>query len=374
PVFAMIFGIAKGFGYEKILEKQLLNEFPGHETIMTNIFIFSQSLLENTRGDMIAGIGLALLFWMVIKVLSNIEQSFNFIWKVEENRTWARKFSDYLSMIISGSILMIMSGSLTVFITNQVTLIIEKFHVLGFLSPMIFFILKLFPCFLIWIVFFLTYVLIPNIKVRYPSAFFGGVIAGTVYYLVQWGYIYFQIGVTRYNAIYGSFAAIPLFLAWLQVSWFILLFGAEIAHVHQQINQYENGYDKANALSFLYKQRIVLLIMNKLVKQFALGYNALTSKEISESVSCPLWLVEKILTELISLNLVSQFVDMKSKISRYQPAIDIHSITVSMVIKKLEEYGFSDVAIGKSETLDAISSLLEQIFTHDQLKIKLLDF
>jgi len=99
PLVAMAFGIAKGFGFQNLLEKQLLEKFPGQEEVMTRIFDFARSLLENTKGGMIAGIGIVFLLWTVIKLLSHIEGSLNDIWEIkhtalmEENSAILFQFS-----------------------------------------------------------------------------------------------------------------------------------------------------------------------------------------------------------------------------------------------------------------------------------------
>ena len=133
PVAAMAFGIAKGFGFEKVLEKQLFENFPAQQEIVTEVISFATSLLENTKGGMIAGVGLVLLLWSVIKVLTHIESSFNEIWKINEARTFLRKFSDYFSIMLISPIIMLLSGSVTVFITTQITVITEKIALLGLL-------------------------------------------------------------------------------------------------------------------------------------------------------------------------------------------------------------------------------------------------
>ncbi|MBP7161931.1 MAG: YihY/virulence factor BrkB family protein, partial [Candidatus Omnitrophica bacterium] len=126
PLVAMAFGIAKGFGIEKILEKQLYEKLAGQEEVVERIISFSQTLLETTKGGVIAGVGVAILFWTVIKVLGNIESSFNDIWGIRKSRTWGRKFSDYLSIMLICPLLLIMSSSITVLVTSQVKLVVEK--------------------------------------------------------------------------------------------------------------------------------------------------------------------------------------------------------------------------------------------------------
>jgi len=217
PVAAMAFGIAKGFGFEKVLEAQLRSKLTGHEEILNNVIQFSHSLLESTKGGLLAGIGLIVLFWAVIKVLGQIEESLNDIWGIKEQRSLGRKFGDYLSLMLVCPILIILSSSVTIFVTTQVTLIMERITILGAFSPVVLFLMKLLPYSLLWGLFTFLYMFMPNTKVRFTSALLAGVVSGTIFQVVQWAYIAFQIGVAKYNAIYGSFAAFPLFLIWLQL-------------------------------------------------------------------------------------------------------------------------------------------------------------
>ena len=145
PMAAMAFGIAKGFGFENKLETILLEKFPGQEEVIGRVIEFAQSFLQNTQGGVIAGIGVAVLFWTVIKVLGNIENSFNDIWGVKRARPMGRKLSDYLSIMLICPILLIMSSSMTVLITSQVTLIVEKLTILGPLGSVMLLSLKFLP-------------------------------------------------------------------------------------------------------------------------------------------------------------------------------------------------------------------------------------
>jgi membrane protein len=120
PLFAMLFGIAKGFGLHKALEVELLEKFSGQEAILTQVFDFSQSLLQNTKGGLIAGLGVGLLFWTIIKLLANIERSFNHIWEVKQARSFVRRFSDYLSIMLVCPLALIISSGATIFFTAQV--------------------------------------------------------------------------------------------------------------------------------------------------------------------------------------------------------------------------------------------------------------
>jgi len=358
PVLAMVFGIAKGFGFQKVLENRLLENFPGHEELLNQLIGSANTLLESTKGGLIAGIGIAILFWTVIKVIGHIEQSFNDIWGIRLSRTFGRKFSDYLSMMLIGPLLLIMSGSATVFITTQITLVIEKISVLGLVSPFIFFMLKLLPYALLWILFTVIYILMPNTKVHIRSGLIAGIVAGTTYQVAQWLYINFQIGATRYNAIYGSFAALPLFLAWLQISWIIVLLGAEISFAHQNADTFEYETDSLNMSPF-YKKLTALYIAHLSIIKFAKGEKPQTAVQISQRLELPIRLVRQVLHELVESGTFSITQVSKYDEPAYQPAVDINKFTIQYLIEALDHQGSADIPLGETQELKALSEALE---------------
>ena len=213
---------------------------------MEKVIEFAQSLLQTTKGGLIAGIGLVILFWSVIKVLSHIEASLNEIWEVKQHRSWSRKFSDYTAVMLISPLLILLSSSATVFITSYVHDISSHVALFGLISPLILSFLKLVPYILIWILFTVIYVFMPNTKVNLKSGVIASLVACVIYQIAQIVYISFQIGASKYNAIYGSFAALPLFLMWVQISWWIVLFGAELSFASQNahIYQYEPDFLK----------------------------------------------------------------------------------------------------------------------------------
>ncbi len=177
----MAFGIAKGFGFEKMLESQLRDKLAGQEEILDNIIHFSHSLLENTQGGLIAGVGLIVLFWAVIKMLGQIEGSLNDIWGIKEQRSLGRKFGDYLSLMLVCPVLIILSSSATVLVITQVTLIVERLTILSAFSSIVMFFLKLLPYTLLWGLFTFLYIFMPNTKVRFINGLVAGIIAGTIF-------------------------------------------------------------------------------------------------------------------------------------------------------------------------------------------------
>lgn len=366
PIAAMAFGIAKGFGFEKRLELVLLEKFQGQEEVIGRVIEFAQSFLENTQGGVIAGIGVGVLFWTVIKVLGNIEKSFNDIWGVKRSRTMGRKLSDYLSIMLLCPILLIMSSSMTVMITSQVTLILEKITILGIFAPLIMMGLKVLPYIFLWVLFTFIYTFMPNTKVLFRSGLLGGIIAGTIYQLAQWGYITFQVGASKYGAIYGSFAALPLFLIWLQISWLIVLFGAEISFAEQNVETYEFEPDCHKA-SNAFKGLLAVRITQLCVYNFAKAKVPWTANQISHRVEIPIRLVRQILFDLTESGVLVEVRVSNSNEASYQPAKDIDHLTIQEVLEAINNHGISDIPIESSEELDKIRESL-RMFSDKNLK------
>ena len=360
PVAAILFGVAKGFGFEAKLKKELFDKFSGEaqQEVLWKVFDFAESMLQATRGGVIAGIGLVILFWSVINVLSNIEASFNDIWGIKQSRTWGRKFSDYLAIMILSPLFIMLSSSATVFITTKITLLTEQIKLLGMISPFIFLSLKLIPYVLLWILFTIIYVLMPNTRVNFKAGLLAGIIAGSIFQIVQWGYISFQVGTARYNAIYGSFAALPLFLMWVQISWWVVLFGAELSFAHQNVDTYEYEPD-SRRVSPAFKKVLTLQIVHLLVKNFANGERPLTDTEICTRLKMPIRLVYIVLHDLIQSGVVSEIRTRQDQQFAYQPARDISTLSIKYVIDAIDQNGTNNIPVARTEEFVALSEAID---------------
>jgi membrane protein len=228
------------------------------------------------------------------------------------------------------------------------------------ISPLIYFLLKLFPYFLIWGLFTFIYILIPNTRVNFISGLLAGIIAGTIYLLVQWGYIIFQIGVTRYNPIYGSLAALPLLLLWLHLGWIILLIGAEYSYAYQNVDIYEFEPDYLK-ISPYFKKLLTLQIVHLLLKKFSKGDAPLNAVNISQKLEIPIRLVHQILDELVECRLVSNMRPDEYEESIYQPASDIGVWTIKYVTDALEKRGVSQLPVAQTQELKALSEKLREL-------------
>jgi membrane protein len=359
PVVALAFAVAKGFGVEKVLGEQLMAKMQGQEEVAERIIGFAQSFLENTKGGAIAGVGIVLLFWTVIKVLGNVEKSFNDIWGVKTSRAMGRKFTDYLSIMMICPVLLIIASSVTVLLTTQVSAMLERLSFLGYLADALIWLLKIVPYAVIWLVFTFVYVFMPNTKVELKAALWGGILAGTIYQLVQLAYITFQIGVSNYGAIYGSFAALPLFLVWLQLSWLIVLLGAEISFAHQNVGTYEFEQD-CLGVSHSFRRMIALMISSLCVKHFLKAEKPLTAEDLSRELEVPIRLVRSVLAELTEAGLLCEVrADHRENIA-YQPACDIHRLTVAGVVDRLDQQGIATVPVAESTSTDKLHETLQR--------------
>jgi membrane protein len=361
PIAAMAFGVAQGFGFESTMEQVIIDNFKGQEEVLNWIIDMSYNVLEDVEGGLLAGIGLAILLWSVMQVLTNIENSFNAIWQVKKPRTFFRKFSDYLAIMLIGPFLIILSSSVMVYISTQLNTISEEVEMLSVISPVVQSLVRLIPYALIWLLFTIVYIVMPNTRVNFKSALIAGIIAGTIFQLTQWAYIHFQVGVSKYSTLYGTFAALPLFLAWLQISWLIVLLGAEISYAYQNVDNYEF---EAEALHISYhnKRLLTLIICHEIVKNFEKGEEPKTSAEISQDLSIPMRLVREIMFDLTEAHILNETIKPSPREKGYQPAIDIGRITVQYVNEKLDSFGSDQFIVKESEEFEKINLLYNDLY------------
>ncbi|MBS3917790.1 MAG: YihY family inner membrane protein [Deltaproteobacteria bacterium] len=363
PVIAVAFAISKGFGLEKLIEKQILQMAEKanlQADITSQILLFSNRLLDQAKGGIIAGVGVVLLLWTVISILGKIEESLNDIWEVKRSRTIVRKFSDYIALMVFAPVLLIISSSATVLLASQMKVIVNKIAFLGIFSSAILVLLNLLPYVSIWALFTMLYLVMPNTRIPLRSAIIGGVSAGTIAQIVQWFYIKFQIGAASYGAIYGSFAALPLFLAMLQMSWMIVLFGAEISHANEHYETFGFQPDYSRA-SFSSKRLLTLKIFHLLTKKFSQGEKALDAIQIAELLEIPVRFVRQLLEELIDVGLVVETTSGTKHQVTFQPGRTIENLTVKEVLDAYERRGIPYDTVSQSDKEENISNYLKNI-------------
>lgn len=350
PVLALVFAIAKGFGFEQALENQILGAYPEYSNILNQSFTYANALLANARGGVIAGFGLLLLLWSVLQLLGSVEEIFNDVWEVNKGRNWIRKVTDYLTVMLISPFLMFIAGGLTVAIQTK----IGGFHLLGFMSM---FLIKLLAYSLVTGVFTFLYMVMPNTKIRFSSAFVAAIISTILFEAVQWIYLEFQIGASRLNAIYGGFAALPLFFIWVQYSWYVVLFGAEIAYAHQFSDHYELE-SEINNISQRYKKLIALMIGHLVCKRFYQGEKPLTAAEIAQQLDLPFKLVNLVLRDFVDTRLFTETRSDEGFIA-FQPGINDNKLTIRYMFQELENKGINSLPINDSKEFQTAAQTLQ---------------
>jgi membrane protein len=351
PVIALLFGIAKGFGFEKILEQRLMEQVPNQETTVLQLISFAQNMLDSTKGGVVAGIGTVVLFWTVINVISNIEESFNHIWKITQSRSLSRKFSDYLSLMLLAPIVLVLSGSISLFLKTKITWLMTVIQLSEASSWLVVKGLSLLPLVLMTGLFGFIFIFMPNHKVNIKAGMIAGVVTGVLSYLLQWVYLSLQLGASSYNAIYGSFAALPLLVIWLQAGWMVVLLGCEVAFFLQNYEIYKNKH-RYEDLSFALQKVLSLQITHLIINNFVLMNKPLSATEIAENLLIPIAIVQALLAKLITSHIVVEFKMEEQNVDElYQPAVDINKLTIAYVITALEQSGQHYLSDIKQEQL-----------------------
>jgi len=348
PILAILFAIARGFGFNNLMESQIRMGLGMHNDTTEVILQFVDSYLSQTKSGVFIGIGLIMLLWTVLNLIGNIETTFNRIWQVKKARSMYRKITDYFSMFLLMPILIVVSSGLSIFMSTA----LKNMEDFVLLAPILKFLIRLIPFALTWLMFTGLYIFMPNTKVKFKQAFISGVLVGTAYQAFQMLYISGQVWVSRYNAIYGSFAALPLFLLWLQTSWTICLFGAELTYAGQNIRNFSFDKDTQN-ISRRYRDFVAILIMSLIAKQFDKNDKAYTAEEISEICQSPIRLTQQTLYELQEINLIHEVVsDEKSEDIGYQPSMDTSKLSVATVLERLDTHGSEDFKIDKEDAFN----------------------
>ena len=337
PVLAIVFAIARGFGFDTIIETRLRSSFESNPDIADTILFFVDSYLQHTKGGVFIGIGIIFLLYTLISLTSNIEEAFNTIWFVKRSRTIFRQVIDYFSVFLILPFVVVITSGVSIFLQTFRTLLPD----IQLLSKTMTFFLHVSPFFFAVLAFMLLFTLMPNTRVKWRNTILPSIITGTVFMAVEWLYVHYQIKLSAYNAIYGSFAAIPLFMLWLQISWCICLFGAQFCYANQSLQTY--AFERiSNELSRRYRDTLILLLMSRICKHFASGLKPFTAHRLATDTHLPDSLVDILLGELTDMQLLVEIHNEHGEELRYLPAIDIHRITVGMVTRRIDSHGIEN--------------------------------
>ena len=335
PIMAVVFAIARGFGYNKYIELWFRDALASQPQAAEVIIGWVNSYLVHTKSGIFLGVGLVFMLYTVLMLVSNIEQTFNEIWQVKKPRSIFRTFTDYLAMFFLFPILIVISSGLSIFMATMASSL-PNFLLLGSAVRLL---ISLSPYVLMSALFIALYVFMPNTHVRVKNAIVPGILAGIAMQWLQFFYIHSQIWVTGYNAIYGSFAALPLFMLWVQISWTICLFGAELSYTSQNLEYYD--YDtQTTDISHRYQIMLSALLMGHICRRFANGGKPYTAEELRQLTGIPIRIVNDMVYQLIDARLLIEISsDEKGESSRYVPAESLSNLSLGTMIDRLEAQG-----------------------------------
>ena len=352
PILAVVFAVVKGFGLTDGLVENLYGIFPRHPETIDYIVGFAENALARTQGGVVAAVGLVMLFWAVIRVFGSIESAFNNIWEVKVARSIARQWTDYIAVVMIVPVLWILANAAGDYV-EQLLGLYDKwyFNTLSHLASMV----------IIWTMFTLLYLIIPNARVRFQSALMAGIVAGTIFLLFQWGYVYVQRWMTSYNAIYGSFAALPLFLIWMQTSWEILLFGGELSFAYQNISRFAEERESLR-ISYDQRRKVLLAVMILVARNFRDHGGTLSTDAIRDRLGLPTRIVNDVLFQLVQ---AGQLIAVRSgdgeRDVAFTPAHDLASTTVYGILEAVERTGQATLDLGQTPELARMNQEVESL-------------
>lgn len=358
PILALLFAIAKGFGFSNLMEHMLNGTAVKNDTV-DMVMTFIDNYLEYAKSGVFIGIGVAMLLWAIVNLADSIESNMNAIWEVKRQRSYFRKLTDYMALFIVFPIVIILYASVSIFMTTIYERLAEYFLISSFVHICI----KLAPYALSGLIMTGLFIFIPNTKVKFLNAFIPGMITGIIFQAFLYIYIQIQMSVSSYNAIYGSFAIIPMFMLWADISWSIILFGVEMSYVSQNIEQYNFGQEVDN-VSRRYHDFLCVVIMSLICKRFEQGGLPYTANELSDAGEIPIRLTGRLLDELEEVGVIHGFsADAKSETEHFLPAIDINQLSVGRLLSTIESYGCEDFKIDHSKEF---SNQWEALIGHKQ--------
>lgn len=345
PILAVFFAIARGFGYNKYIEVWFRDAFQSQPQAADIIIGFVNSYLVHTQSGVFLGIGLLFMLYTVLMLVSNVEDAFNEIWQVKTPRSIFRTFTDYLAMFFVFPILIVVSSGVSIFVAT-IAGQMPDFLMLGTAVRTL---IDMIPYVLMSAMFIALYIFMPNTHVKPVSALVPGILAGIAMQGLQFVYIHSQVFLSSYNAIYGSFAALPLFMLWVQISWTICLFGAELCYTNQNLDYYD--YDaNTGEVSHRYKIMLCALLMSRVCRRFANGQKPYSALELREETTIPIRFVNDLLYELREAGMLIEVTsDEKGETARYMPAEDIRNLTVGTMVDRLESHGNWKITLDVSE-------------------------
>lgn len=363
PLLALMFAVLKGFGVQNILEPLVLEQLmAGSEAVVDQLMTY----INNTNFGRLGAVGLVLLLVTVLALLINIESAFNHIWGVQKQRSLLRCFTDYLSVVVISPLLLLAAISITTSLRNQ-DLILRLMET-AYVGEAVIAAFKILPFLAMWAAFTFLYIFMTNTRVRFSAALVGGVFGGTLWQLVQWVYVSSQVGVTRYNAIYGTMAALPIFMVWIYVSWVCVLLGLELSYTWQNLRSLRREAGMGE-VSYASREFVGLSLLLLIAEDFYFGARPRSREDLAEELDLPPRLTQRVLGDLVRLGFLSEIRDGKQDVAAYQPGREPETLTLETVVKALREDGESCIGAPPKKVVAVVARLEEALTQSDRLAL-----
>lgn len=340
PVLALMFGIARGYGFDRILREKLVAMLHGNQELAAKFLEFTESAISNAGGGIITGVGVLFLIWTAVKLLASIEKSFNGIWGVKNGRSWSRKFCDYLTLLVICPFLMVVMATTSDILSGSLKASFSSLPFASFWEGSVDFLMNSLHLVSIWFIFYFIYAFVPNTKVSFKAAFISGVLVGTAYNLLQSLYVYVQMSLSSYNTVYGSFAAVPFLLILMNLGWTLTIFGAQLSFAIQNVNLYE--LEPGSGMRPLCPRRnkiCALQIVHKIARNFVTHGKPLSAVSLSQTLEIPIRATRSIIYALCEVGILSQLMSDNSEDDVYQLALPPDEVSVQYVLKALDNNG-----------------------------------
>ncbi len=328
PIAALVLGITKGFGIDRLLIQKIFELVPQNEGLVITVLDIANKLLISTEGSILTGVGIVVLISSSIKVLMVLEDSFNKIWHVNKNRSIARRIVDCVAIIFLGPIFLIVIVATNSFVMEKIS---EFF--LGKIFVINIFIQIIGPLFYV-LLFTMIFYIIPNTNVKLKPAFVSGVITTILCYGLKTAFVFLQSSITKYNAIYGSLALIPIFLVWVQYIWVTVLLGAQISFSIQTSDEFM--YNEKVEMPIKLRKEAGILISSLIIKRFKENGNPYTCTELSKRLGMEVLFIKDILSELERMGFINEILMDQNKESGYQIGCDPETFTINSFNSKFE--------------------------------------
>lgn len=335
PLFAVSFSVMKAFGVHTQMEPMLLSYLEPLGSQGKEIAQQIMGFVDNTKVGLLSGVGLALLFGIIVRLINKIESAFNYTWKVQQSGSLARRFGNYLSVIMVGPVLVFVAMGVTGTALNtsiaQTIISIEPFGTLLSVAT------RLVPYLLIIAAFTFTYMFMPNTRVRFVPALIGGIAAGVLWQTVGWVFATVMSASisTSYTAIYSSFAFLFVFMIWLWWSWLILLVGSSVAY-YKQHPEYLRVNAENLELSNRQKEEVALQIMTVIGQRFYANATPASINDLVNVLHLPQHSIERQLNAFVDHGLL---VNVDSDELLYSPARPLEELTLKSVVDIVREPG-----------------------------------